>query len=96
MRPIACESLPIIEIAPMSCRTLSATIVSARTRLSAKATSEGILGLRLWQTMIMSNSSATELTPQGSVGLVELGSTLGWPTTFRRSGAWPPPAPSEW
>ena len=56
----------------MSCRTLSATIVSARTRLSAKATSEGILGLRLWQTMIMSNSSATELTPQGSVGLVEL------------------------
>ena len=49
----------------MSCRTLSAAIVSARTRLSANATSEGILGLRLWQTMIMSNSSATELMPAG-------------------------------
>ena len=79
---MACESLPIIEIAPMSCSTLSATMVSARTRLSAKATSEGILGLRLWQTMIMSNSSATEFCPQGRVGLVELGSTLRLPTTL--------------
>ena len=34
-RPIACESLEIIEITPMSCSTFSAAIVSARTRLSA-------------------------------------------------------------
>jgi len=62
-RPIACESLEMIEIRPMSWSTPSAAIVSARTRLSAKATSDGILGLRLWQTMIMSKSSATLLTP---------------------------------
>ena len=62
-RPMACESLEMIEIRPMSWSTPSAAIVSARTRLSAKATSDGILGLRLWQTMIMSKSSATLLTP---------------------------------
>ena len=87
MRPIACESLEIIEITPMSCRTFSAAIVSARTRLSANATSDGIFGLRLWQTMIMSNSSACELMPYGRVGLVELGSTLSSPATFMMSGA---------
>ncbi len=41
----------------------SAAWVSGRTRLSANATSEGIEGFRLWQTMIMSNSSAWELMP---------------------------------
>ena len=93
---MACESLEIMEMTPMSCRTFSAATVSARTRLSAKETSEGTFGFRLWQTMIMSNSSDCVLTPKGRVGLVELGSTLGWPATFRMSGAWPPPAPSVW
>ena len=54
MRPIACESLDIIEITPMSCRTFSAAIVSARMRLSVNATSDGMSGLRWWHTMIMS------------------------------------------
>jgi hypothetical protein len=45
MRPIACESLENVEMTPMSCKTFSAAIVSARTRLSAKETSDGILGL---------------------------------------------------
>ena len=62
-RPIAWLSLDRIEIAPRSCRTFSAAIVSARTRLSAKATSVGIFGLRLWQTITMSNNSACELMP---------------------------------
>jgi hypothetical protein len=74
----------------------SAAIVSARTRLSANATSEGTCGFRLCTTMIMSNSSACVLGPNGSVGLVELGSTLPSPVTLRRSGEWPPPAPSLW
>ena len=47
----------------MSCSTFSAAIVSARTRLSAKATSDATAGFRLWQTMIMSNSSACVLMP---------------------------------
>ena len=71
----------------MSWSTFSAAMVSARTRLSANATSEGTFGLRLWQTMIMSNSSACVLMPYGSVGLVELGSTLGSPATLMMSGA---------
>ena len=44
----------------------------------------------------MSRCSATVLTVNGRVGLVELGSTLASPHTRRMSGAWPPPAPSEW
>ena len=75
MRPIACESDDTIESTPRSCSTFSAACVSGRTRLSANATSDGMLGLRLWHTMIMSNSSACEFTPKGSVGLVDEGST---------------------
>jgi hypothetical protein len=33
---------------------------------------------------------------EGTVGLVELGSTFGSPHTLMMSGAWPPPAPSVW
>ena len=51
---------------------------------------------RWWHTITMSSSSSTELTVYGSVGLVDAGSTLGSPHTRRMSGAWPPPAPSEW
>ena len=76
-RPIACESEPIIEIAPRSCRTSSAAIVVARIRLSAKARSSGTRGLRWWQTMSMSRCSATVLTVCGRVGFVEDGSTFG-------------------
>src|SRR6478752_3193700 len=49
--------------------------------------SDGTLGFRLWQTMIMSNNSAMVLTPYGSVGFVELGSTLSSPATLMMSGA---------
>jgi hypothetical protein len=47
IRPIACESDENIEMTPMSWSTFSAAIVSTRTRLSAKATSEGIFGYKL-------------------------------------------------
>ncbi len=43
-RPIACESLDIMLIAPRSCRMSSAAIVSRRMRDSAKATSSAIPG----------------------------------------------------
>ena len=46
-RPIACESLPMIEMTPMSWSTFSAAIVSARTRLSANATSDGTFGIEV-------------------------------------------------
>ena len=42
-RPIAWLSDDIIENAPRSCRMSSAAIVSLRMRLSAKATSSGML-----------------------------------------------------
>ena len=96
MRPIACESEPIIEIAPRSCSTSSAAIVDGRMRLSAKARSSGIDGLRWWQTISMSRCSSRVLTVCGRVGLVEDGSTLGCEATVMMSGAWPPPAPSVW
>ena len=77
MRPIACASLPIIEIAPMSCSRSSAAIVDGRIRLSAKARSSGTLGFRWWHTISMSRCSSRVLTVCGRVGLVELGSTFG-------------------
>ena len=46
MRPIAWASLPIIEMAPMSCSRSSAAIVDGRIRLSANARSSGTLGFR--------------------------------------------------
>ncbi len=66
-------------ITPRSCSTVSAAMVSARTRLSANATSSGMSWLRWWQTITMSSSSSTELIVYGSVGLVEDGSTFGSP-----------------
>ena len=95
-RPIACESEPIIEIAPRSCSTSSAAIVVARMRLSANARSSGTRGLRWWQTISMSRCSATVFTVCGRVGLVEDGSTFGYEAIRMMSGAWPPPAPSVW
>ncbi|PQM44402.1 hypothetical protein C1Y40_05436 [Mycobacterium talmoniae] len=95
-RPIACESLPIIEIAPKSCSRSSAAMVDGRIRLSANAKSSGTAGLRWWQTINMSRCSARVLTVCGRVGLVELGSTFGCAATVMMSGAWPPPAPSVW
>ncbi len=62
IRPIACESEEKIEMTPSSCSTVSAAMVSARTRESAKETSSGMSWLRWWQTITMSSSSSTELT----------------------------------
>jgi hypothetical protein len=59
---MACESEPIIEMAPRSWRMSSAAIVEGRMRLSAKARSSGIVGFRWWQTMSMSRCSSTVLT----------------------------------
>ena len=94
MRPIACESDDIMLMAPMSCSTSSAAIVSARIRDSANARSSGIDGFRWWQTISMSRCSSIVLMVNGIVGLVEEGRQLGSPHTRRMSGAWPPPAPS--
>ena len=93
-RPIAWLSEPMIENAPKSCSTSSAMIVSARMRLSAKATSSGKFRSRWWQTMSMSRCSSIVFTVNGRVGLVDEGITLGCPHTLMMSGAWPPPAPS--
>ena len=86
-RPIAWESELKMLIRPRSWKTVSAAMVSARTRESAKATSSGMSCDRWWQTITMSSSSSTEFTVYGSVGLVEAGSTFGMPETRRMSGA---------
>ena len=96
MRPIACESDDIMLMAPRSCSTSSAAIVSARMRDSAKARSSGIAAFRWWQTISMSRCSSIVLTVNGIVGFVEDGRQLGSPHTRMMSGAWPPPAPSVW
>ncbi len=46
IRPIAWESEPIMEIAPMSCRMSSAAMVEGRIRDSANARSSGTAGFR--------------------------------------------------
>ena len=94
--PIAIASLVITEIAPKSWSTSSAATVCLRTRDSAKATSSGTLGSRLWQTIVISKSSSITFLVYGLVGLVEEGSTFLCPATTIISGACPPPAPSEW
>src|SRR6185295_10906911 len=53
-RPIACESLLNMLIAPRSCRMSSAAMVSLRMRLSANARSSGMDGSRWWHTISMS------------------------------------------
>ena len=79
MRPIACESDESMLIAPRSCSTSSAAIVSARMRDSAKARSSGILAFRWWHTISMSRCSSMVLTVNGIVGLVEDGRQLASP-----------------
>ena len=83
-------------IAPRSCSTSSAAIVSRRMRLSANARSSAMLASRWWHTISMSRCSSTVLTVYGIVGLVDDGRKFCSPTTRRMSGAWPPPAPSVW
>ena len=77
MRPIACESELIMLMMPRSWKTSSAPIVSARMRLSANATSSGMLRDRWWHTISMSRCSSIVLTVNGRVGLVLDGRTLG-------------------
>ena len=72
---------------PRSWNTSSAPIVSARMRLSAKATSSGMLRDRWWQTISMSRCSSIVLTVNGRVGLVLDGRTLGRPAILMMSGA---------
>jgi hypothetical protein len=55
-RPMAWESEDIMLIAPRSCSTSSAAIVSGRMRDSANATSSGTCELRWWQTSSMSDA----------------------------------------
>jgi len=51
---------------------------------------------RWWHTISMSKCSSIVLAVYGLVGLVEDGSTFFSAHTQIISGAWPPPAPSEW
>ena len=46
--------------------------------------------------MTMSRCSSNVLTVYGFVGFVDDGRQYGSPATRMMSGAWPPPAPSEW
>jgi len=96
MRPIACESDDIMLMAPRSCSTSSAAIVSGRMRESANATSSGTPGDRWWQTISMSRCSSSVFLVNGIVGFVDEGRTFGSPHSRMMSGAWPPPAPSVW
>mmetsp|Transcript_30285 Transcript_30285/g.68413 ORF Transcript_30285/g.68413 Transcript_30285/m.68413 type:complete len:323 (-) Transcript_30285:429-1397(-) len=86
----------MMEMAPMSCRMSSAAIVSPRIRDSANATSSAMFLSRWWQTISMSRCSSTVFTVKGRVGLVDDGNTFGSEQILMMSGAWPPPAPSEW
>ena len=95
-RPTPWLSEPIIEIAPMSCSTSSARIVSARARPWMKAMSVGTALLRLWHVISMSISSSYVFSEKGFVGFVELGRMFASPTQRMMSGALPPPAPSQW
>ena len=63
-------------IAPMSCSTSSAAIVSLRMRDSANATSSGTRGFRWWHTMTMSRCSSNVLTVYGFVGFVDDGQAV--------------------
>mmetsp|Transcript_59682 Transcript_59682/g.119798 ORF Transcript_59682/g.119798 Transcript_59682/m.119798 type:complete len:314 (-) Transcript_59682:547-1488(-) len=94
--PMACESDDMMEIAPRSCNTSSAAMVCPRILDSAKEMSSGMALDKWWHTMSMSRCSSSVFTVYGLVGLVEEGTTLGTPHTVMMSGAWPPPAPSEW
>ena len=87
MRPIAWESDDIMLMAPRSCSTSSAAIVSARMRDSANARSSGIFGFRWWQTISMSRCSSMVLTVNGIVGFVDEGRQFGSPQTRMMSGA---------
>ena len=46
--------------------------------------------------MTMSRCSSNVLSVYGFVGFVEEGRQFASPATRMMSGAWPPPAPSEW
>ena len=51
---------------------------------------------RWWQTISMSKCSSMVFLVNGLVGLVDDGITFASEHTLIISGAWPPPAPSEW
>ena len=51
---------------------------------------------RWWQTISMSKCSSMVFLVNGLVGLVDDGITFASEHTLMISGAWPPPAPSEW
>ena len=51
---------------------------------------------RWWQTISMSKCSSIVFLVNGLVGLVDDGITFASEHTLMISGAWPPPAPSEW
>ena len=96
-RPIAWLSDEMIENAPRSWRMSSAAIVSLRMRLSAKATSSGIVGSRWWQTISMSRCSSIVLTREGPRRVGRGRDDVRQAARrLMMSGAWPPPAPSVW
>ena len=97
IRPIPCESLLTIEIAPSSCSGPSAAIVAGWIRSAAASTSLRHLGRSTVDGQDhLAGARPPSLGPYGIVGVVEEHTTLGSRTRPIRSGTWPPPAPSTW
>ena len=94
IRPMPCESLLMIEIAPRSCSGPSAAMVAGWIRSRAAARSSASAGLPSWTMRIMSTCSAAVARAYGSPGVVEEQITFGSRTMPIRSGMWPPPTPS--
>ena len=96
-RPIACESEPIIEIAPRSCSRSSAAIVDGRIRRLGE---RQVLGHR--RVEVVADHQHVEVLVDGVHGVrpgrVGRGRqhVAAAPATVMMSGACPPPAPSVW
>ena len=96
-RPIACESEPIIEIAPRSCSTSSAAIV---VRPDAALGEREVLGHA--RVEVVADHQHVEVLVDGVDGVRprRVGRRRQHVRLRRRrvmmSGAWPPPAPSVW
>ena len=95
-RPIAWLSLEMMLIAPRSWRMSSAAIVSPRMRLSAKATSSGMLAVEVVADHEHVEVLVERVHRERARRVGRARETFGSPQTRMMSGACPPPAPSEW
>ena len=94
IRPMPCESEFTIAIAPSSWSGPSAAMVAGWTRSRISSRSAGIANEAPWLSTIIGRPSATALTPNGMVGVVDEQRMFASRTSPSRSGMWPPPVPS--